>query len=1073
MGAMRSIADQTDTRLHILLVCDSQSTLRQIKGRLETETAESWTLCNSRKAGFQALSASSFDAILIALTEPDQAFQLVRDIRTYGHNTPAILVTSATSQEHPSQQPELDNLAYLPLNRLDQQSLSQCLNRVLEHYRAVNRLVQNEACFRALFESNPQPMCLVEPGSDRIIAMNRAAKVLYWLPAHQETELHLNSLRASETEQNPIPSTLLTGFRPPEDCELEMHRRQDGSKLYIEVFRQDIALEQDALTLLMLTDVSDRIMALNKVRSSEQAYLSLLEDMRDGVLVVDNDQRLYYANPASEKLLGPDRQDFYRLANHLSALQPGRAMEIQLSESEQNRRWLEVLSTPTHWQGLTRTLLSLRDISQRKQTDEKLQLLQRSIDVSSNGIVITGGAKQDHAIIYCNPAFERITGYPTDEACGRDCRELLSTDEEDPARDRIHDALTNNTELRVVLRNYRRDGTPFWNDFYMAPVPDETGDINHFVGILNDISEHKQAQSDIAFNASHDVLTGLPNRALLADRIEQALSLIERHQLSLAVLLLNLDNFKLVNDSLGLRTGDRLLEAVAERLKSLVRPGDTVARLGSDEFAMLLPDLAAPEDAVEIVEKLLAALAQPYHIDDHTLHITTSIGIAVSREKLPNAMEMVQQADMAMLEAKQSGKNTYQWYGAHLRKEAARRAALRNNLEQAIEQEYLQLHYQPQVSCRTGKYVGSEALIRWHDPDQGLLLPAEFIPVLEETGQIIRLGQWILERACQDNQALIESGFPEHTMSVNVSPIQLQQTNFADIVHHALDTAGMSAEHLILEVTESVMLADASGTGIANLQTLRDLGVGIVIDDFGKGYASLNYLKQLPATKLKIDRQFIKDVISDRKDASITKGIISLAHHLGLSVVVVGVESEAQAVFLKRNLCDVLQGRLFCHPQPFPELARILRSGPASLSEPADPQARPTLLILDDEPNIIRALSRLLRRDGYRILATTEAQEAFQLLAENDVQVIISDQRMPEISGTEFLSQVKDIYPETIRIVLSGFTDLKSVTDAINEGAIYKFLTKPWEDDQLRQNVREAFMHQSAGQAEQMERSHE
>ncbi len=1051
----------------LLLVCECEPTIQQIRAQLDLHASEHWTVCRNLETGLKALSSANFDAILLALTASGQALQLVRQARANSDMTPAVLI-SPQGSDTPSQLPTLEHMAQLPISGLTEHALAECLNRLRGNRHHVDQLIHSEACLRSLFENNPQPMGLMEPRDERIIVLNRAAKALYWLQPLHSSDLYLSKLRVPPDEATPVAGALLAGYRPPEDCELERHRRQDGALLYVEVMSQTIAVDGGSVILLMMTDVSDRIMALNKARASEQAYLNLLEDMRDGILVVDNQQRLYYSNPASKTLLGPELQEFYRLVNHLSAIRPGHALEVKVSQHSQRPRWLEILSTPIHWQGLTRTLLSLRDVSERKRVDEQLQLLQRSIDVCSNGVVITAAQEQDYGIIYGNPAFERITGYTVAEASGQDCRKLLGADTESPTRNRIHEALSANTEFRGVLRNFRRDGSPFWNDFYIAPVPDESGQSSHFVGILNDISERKQAQSELAFNASHDVLTGLPNRSPLVDRIEQALNLIERHQLVVAVLLLNLDNFKLVNDSCGLRVGDQLLKAVAERIQSVIRPGDTVARLGSDEFAILLPDLAAAEDAVKLVDKLLHALAQSYQIGEHTLHLTASTGIAVSHQRLANAMDLLQQADMAMLEAKQAGKNTYQWYSTQLRQQADKRAALRNNLDRAITEQHLYLLYQPQVSCQTGKYIGSEALIRWQDPNQGLLLPAEFIPVLEETGQIIRLGQWILERACRDNQTLIASGLRDHAVSVNVSAIQLQQTSFPDIVQRALAASGMPAGNLILEVTESVLLGDLS-VGINNLQKLRELGVAIVIDDFGKGYSSLSYLKELPATKLKISRQFITSVISDRKDASITKGMISLAHHLGMSVMVVGVESEAQASFLKRNHCDVLQGHYFSHPLPLPELATALRSGPASRSTPEDPQTRPTLLILDDEPNIINALSRLLRRDGYRILATTEAREAFQLLAENEVQVIISDQRMPEISGTEFLSQVKDIYPDTIRIVLSGFTDLESVTDAINQGAIYKFLTKPWEDDQLRQNVREAFIHQSAGQREQPE----
>lgn len=928
----------------------------------------------------------------------------------------------------------------------------------------IDRLIHSAEFLRTLFEDNPLPMGLAEPSTGRITALNKAALALYWIKPERTAKLYLGSLKASDPqEQKLLGYPIMMGYRPPEDCQLELHRRMDGALLYVEVSCTTIELDQGSLWLAMFTDVSSRIATLRKARSSEQAYLSLLNDMRDAVLVVDKRQRIYYANPAANRLLGDEQDSLERLGLRLPPDADTEPLVTQVTTVQGARLWFEIQVNPTDWQGQPRSLLTLRDVTRRRQSEERLHLLQRSIEASSNGILITEGPESDYSLIYANPAFERITGYDLNEALGRNCRFLQGPDSEAERCTDIRQALQAREEISLVLRNYRKDGTPFWNDLYIAPVPDESGVINHFVGIVNDISEHRQAQSEIAFNASHDVLTGLPNRSLLEDRLEQALRLVERHECSLAVLLINLDEFKPVNDSLGHPTGDQVLISVAERLQSLVRPGDTVARPGSDEFIVLLPDLANPDDVVKVVEKVLKALSCPYHIQEHTLHITASIGIAVSKSRLDNAMELVQQADMAMTQAKQSGRNTYHWYTSQLSQEANNRVELRNNLEQAINANHLQLYFQPMVSCQTGTYIGSEALIRWVDPERGMILPTEFIPVAEETGQIVRLGQWVLERACTDNQGLIEAGFKDHTVSVNISPIQLQQATFISVVRNALATSGLPPRNLDLEVTESVLLGNSDQV-IATLEELRAMGVGIVIDDFGKGFSSLNYIKKLPATKLKIDRHFIRDVIRDRKDASITQGIISMAHHLGLTVVVVGVETEAHAAFLKRSRCDILQGRFFSHPVPLADLKAVLNSGPVALSSPDDEHSRQTLLILDDEQNIIRSLTRLLRRDGYRILSTTDAQEAFQLLAENNVQVVISDQRMPEISGTEFLSQVKDIYPDTIRIVLSGYTDLKSITEAINQGAIYKFLTKPWEDDQLRQHIRQAFLHQAAGQ---------
>lgn len=781
---------------------------------------------------------------------------------------------------------------------------------------------------------------------------------------------------------------------------------------------------------------------------------TLLDQLPDAILVSDTRGRVQYANAAAYTLLGADLSALTNVHTLQDAASES-SVEFNIEGASGEPRTLELRSITTQWRDRPHRLAVVRDVSRRAQSEARLHLLQRSIEASSNGIIITGGAEDDYPILYINPAFSRMTGYSQDDVLGKNCRILQGPDTEEERRREIREALEAQREVSVVMRNYRHDGEPFWNDLYIAPVPDEQGEVGHFVGILNDISAQRAAQSEMAFNASHDVLTGLPNRSLLEDRLEQALRLVVRHRLSLAVLVINLDGFKPVNDSLGHRTGDQLLVAVADRLGQSLRPGDTVARLGNDEFAVLLPDLAVPEDSVGIVEKLLARLSEPYPIDQHQLYITASIGIALSDEQVGDAMTLVQHANLAMGQAKRAGRNTYRWYTSRLIRDANHRVALRNSLEQAIILNKLQLHYQPQVNCQDWRFSGSEALVRWVEPERGIILPGEFIPLAEETGQIIRLGAWVLEQACRDNRSLIDAGFTNHRMAVNISPLQLRQPNFADTVRQALDRTGHPPELLDLEITESVLKADAEQI-VATLEAIRDLGVGIVIDDFGSGYSSLSYIKHLPATKLKIDRQFIRDIISNRKDASITQGIIAMVEKLGLTLVVVGVETEAHAQFLKRNHCDVLQGQLFAHPVPFDELKPLLTKGPPKLEQ--DPESTtPTLLIIDDEPNILRTLTRLLRRDGYRILSTTDPQEAFSLLAENRVQVILSDQRMPSLSGTEFLSQVKDIYPETIRMVLSGYTDLDTITRAINEGAIYKFLTKPWQDDELRQTIRQAF----------------
>ncbi|HLT13865.1 MAG TPA: EAL domain-containing protein, partial [Marinobacter sp.] len=425
--------------------------------------------------------------------------------------------------------------------------------------------------------------------------------------------------------------------------------------------------------------------------------------------------------------------------------------------------------------------------------------------------------------------------------------------------------------------------------------------------------------------------------------------------------------------------------------------------------------------------------------------------------------ELIQQADLAMYQAKQLGRNTWQWFSEKMNTEANYRVKLRNQLQDAIDNEALTLFYQPVIDSRSGQAKSVEALVRWEHPEHGLVSPGDFIPLAEDTGQIIPLGKWVLNQACRDMMRLHAAGFRDSSVAVNVSPIQIRKAGFVEVVQDALRASGLPPAALELEVVESTVLYDTDQV-IKTLYELRDMGVRIAIDDFGTGFSSLSYIKLMPANKIKIDRSFIKDVIQNRSDAAITQGVISMAHHLSLEVVAEGVETEAHAAFLRRHQCDLLQGYAFARPMPYDNLVEYmnLHGSRRDHSGQAPAKGEKTLLLLDDEANILRALTRVLRKDGYRILSTTSVNEAFSLLAENEVQVIISDQRMPEMSGTDFLSEVKAIHPDTVRIVLSGYTDLKSVTEAINQGAIYKFLTKPWDDQQIRDHIKQAFQYYTA-----------
>lgn len=574
---------------------------------------------------------------------------------------------------------------------------------------------------------------------------------------------------------------------------------------------------------------------------------------------------------------------------------------------------------------------SIRYALERASASERLNLsatraslLQRCLEASYNGVLIADAQAPDQPIIYVNPAFERITGYTEEEVLGRNCRFLQGSQTYQPAVDEIRRSLAEQREVHVVLRNFRKDGSAFWNDLYIAPVPDERGVVTHFIGVQNDISERKRFESELAYNASHDVLTGLPNRSLLEDRLLQGCQIARRYTRELAVMLIDLDGFKPINDTLGHAVGDRILVEVAQRMSEQIRPGDTLARLGGDEFVVVLPDLAHGEDALLVAERLIHSIARPYHFNELELHVTASIGITLSDGEVDQPMKLIQEADLAMYQAKQLGRNNYQWYTEHLNQEVSERMTLRNELQKAIESMSFELHYQPQIDARSGALLGWEALLRWPHEERGLISPMRFIPVAEDTGQIIPISHWVLDTACRQSRQLLERGLPSGVVSVNISAVHFLRHNFVDTVRRALERSGLPAHLLELEITESVLLKDAE-RAIQLLHELKALGVGIALDDFGTGYSSLSYLKDLPIDKVKIDRSFVHELITDARDAAITQGIISMAHHLDLRVVAEGVETAEQAEFLVRSQCDAFQGFLYAMPMTFEELQRYLQ----------------------------------------------------------------------------------------------------------------------------------------------------
>lgn len=684
-------------------------------------------------------------------------------------------------------------------------------------------------------------------------------------------------------------------------------------------------------------------------------------------------------------------------------------------------------------------------------------LSERALVCAGRGIFIVHAAEPAYSIVFANAAFCRMTGHPLEQLVGMDCCFPYHAHNAPSKLAEMRNALADKKDVHAVLRGRREDGTIGWQDVSISPIVDETGAVAYFVGIQSDIAGRKQAEEQSCFQSAHETLTQLPNRQLLERHVQHAILHSDPQLQSVALLMVDIDHFKLINNSVDYDGADSLLQSFAERLRGCIAEHDSVLRYSADEFAVVLKGIGHSREVTAICERISHAVARPFPIKDQSLGVTCSIGIAQYPQDGHDAGMLLKNAATALHRAKELGRNNSQFFSRDMKERALARQKLESALRLAIERGQLFLHYQPLVDLQTGAVSGLEALCRWTHPELGPVPPSRFIAVAEECGLIAELGEWVLRTACHDMRRWKASDIPQVRVAINVSPRQFRDPLLAEKIGALLAETGVSPRMLCLEITENVLMQDTP-VSEATLARLKTLGVDLVLDDFGTGFSSLNYLKRFSFDKVKIDCAFVQGIATDTDDGAISKAIISMAHSLGIRVVAEGVETEAQCDFLRLNMCDEIQGYLFSGALPSEQIEKFLCEAhrlPDHLLRLQKPPR--TLLLVDDEVNIVSSLKRLLRPDNYNILTAHSGQEGLDVLARHEVDVIMSDQRMPGMTGVEFLSKAKEIYPNTVRIVLSGYTELQSVTDAVNQGAIYKFLTKPWDDIQLRGHVEEAF----------------
>lgn len=589
-------------------------------------------------------------------------------------------------------------------------------------------------------------------------------------------------------------------------------------------------------------------------------------------------------------------------------------------------RDVEVYVNPINVQGRTLNLIIAHDVTDRRRTEESLHLAQRALAAAPVGILIADAQQPDLPIIYANPTFEQLTGYSQAEVLGRNCRFLQGPQRDQPEIQQVRTALKEGRICEVTLRNFKKDGTMFWNQLHIAPVRNDAGTITHFIGAQKDVSSYVAANARIDQLAFYDALTELPNRRLFLDRLANCVSIAQRNNVFGAVVFIDLDNFKNLNDAEGHEIGDELLREMAQRLRQALRQEDTVSRLGGDEFVLLLPALSDDSDiSAHMVQTAIAriqkTICEPVVIGTLQHQIAASIGVTLFPKGAESASDLLKQADTAMYRAKAAGRNSVCYFEPTMQAAVSARLNIEHDLRDAMERQDFRMFLQGQVDA-AGTVIGAEALIRWHNKEGGLISPMAFIPVAEDTGLIVPMGEWMLRQACRAIKQLEDAGRPIR-IAVNVSPRQFRKTDFRDRVAEILRETGANGNLLTLEITEAVVF-DNLNEAISKMRELKKLGVHFSIDDFGTGYSSLAYLKKLPLTELKIDKSFIQDAPTDMNDASLVEAILAVATHHGLQVVAEGVETPQHVEFLKERGCPLFQGYYFGRPVPGEEFVNQL-----------------------------------------------------------------------------------------------------------------------------------------------------
>ena len=880
------------------------------------------------------------------------------------------------------------------------------LNRALsaevsERKKAQEVAIASEARYRHLFKASPLPMWVYDLQTLYFLAVNDAAVEHYGHSREQFLAMTIRDIRPA-SELPALREDLKTDDTSLDHSGVWLHRKADGSLISVEITSHVIDFNGRRAKLVLANDVTTRLEQQHRI-----ARLSRIRAVIGGV--------------SSAMLRLQDRAELLREACRVSSIEGvfPMAWVVSFGRVEETPQILA-------FHGDDATSIDLITSTFYKVAREKLPSYR--------------AARSAAPVVVNDISVEPSLAALRDELLQRglhSCAALpLFIGREV-------------TAVMVLLANERG----VFDAEEMQLLEWMTADLSYALAHI----EKAQRLDHLAY---YDVLTGLANAHLFRDRLEQFVFAAREQRGAVSVVVVDLEHFTRVNDSFGRAVGDKLLCEVGVRLhRSLVEPY-SLGRIGADTFAVAIPH-GDSLIAARLKDQIFDALRDPFVIEGHEIRLSAQAGMALFPNDGDDGSSVFKNAEVALKLAKSSGEHCA-YYSSEMHSEIRRRMALEQQLRAAIEHGEFVLHYQARIDMVSGEIAAAEALIRWQHPQRGLIGPGEFIHFAEESGLIVPIGAWVLEQVCAQQAAWLAAGIAIVPIAVNVSSLQFENGDLAQTVQDALARHSLGSRHLELELTESAVMIDPDAAAHI-LRTLHRLGVRLALDDFGTGYSSLAHLKRFPFDAVKIDQSFVANITRNPEDAAIACAIIAMARRLNLKVIAEGVETPGQFSFLREQGCDAMQGFHFSPAVGKDEFEEQL-AGVRRMKLPEATLAdKRTLLLVDDEPGIRSALTRTLRRDGYHILTAANGPQALDVLAENPVQVIVSDQRMPEMSGTEFLNVVKQLYPDTVRIILSGYTDLGVVTDSVNRGAVFKFLTKPWDDELLREQVRDAFRRYQPG----------